>query len=135
LRDFPCRHQFQMKEADKSYAVWKLVHLFTNIFQTFISLLWWNWNQIISSNWLYGYSMTQFQLHMLLALEDMRWKEDHEWWVGKNLQRGSCGLYEVISQHSSGKTGKSQETSVRIHGKMTNIQIGYLSKTSLEYYC
>jgi len=47
--------------------------------------------------------------HFLLCCN--RWKDDHEWWVGNDLEWDSMGYFEISSWHSCGQTTENHNNS------------------------
>jgi hypothetical protein len=71
---------------------------------------------------LLGCVLTLFQLHMLCW---MRWEDEQNWWVGKDLEGDSHGPYEVTSWHSPRGTGKPWDILVTIADSPDEIQTSH----------
>jgi hypothetical protein len=44
----------------------------------------------------------------------MRWEDDHEWWVPKDLEWDGCGYFMLPSQYSSAEAEESQENVTKL---------------------
>jgi hypothetical protein len=66
----------------------------------------------------------------------MRWEDDHEWWVGDDLEGHCCGLFQrKYSEFAWTDTHNHDETSTKTVSNPVEISTRYLLNISIQGYC